>query len=216
MGATTHFVDPKTGTLAPLPQRWRTSIRVENLYALETQLEHLQPPTWPAGVLGAINRDRAARGRVLFGQNCAACHAVRQLGSNSSQEWSVKVLPLRIIGTDPRQAENFANTTYDGSKLGLSRKVTAAPALQVVTQAIRTQAYVDAHIPRKEWPVYDGFGRPNIATAPCGYKARPLVGVWATAPFLPNGSVTGSPSAIATPGIGSRTISGAPAGSAVA
>ncbi len=189
VGAITHFVDPHSGRLAPLPGRWRTSIPVNNLYALETLLGRLQPPKWPAGVLGAVDPGRAARGRILFQQNCAACHAVRQLGSNSSSQWSVKVLPLRIIGTDPRDAENFANTTYDGSKLGLSKKATAAQGLQMVTHAIRTQAYRDMQLPQKLWPVYDGFGRPNIVTAPCGYKARPLVGVWATAPFLHNGSV---------------------------
>ncbi len=189
VGAVTHFVDPQSGRLAPLPARWRTSIPVNNLYALETELARLQPPTWPSGVLGMIDRARAARGRVLFGQNCAACHAVRQLGSGSSPQWSVKVLPLRIIGTDPQDAENFAKTTYDGSKFGLSKTATAAQGLQMVTQAIRTQAYRDMHLPQKAWPVYDGFGRPNVVTAPCGYKARPLVGVWATPPFLHNGSV---------------------------
>jgi len=32
-------------------------------------------------------------------------------------------------------------------------------------------------------------GRPNCIEAPGGYKARPLNGVWATAPFLHNSSV---------------------------
>ena len=32
-------------------------------------------------------------------------------------------------------------------------------------------------------------GRPNCIRASLGYKARPLNGVWATAPFLHNGSV---------------------------
>jgi hypothetical protein len=54
---------------------------------------------------------------------------------------------------------------------------------------MREQAYKDAGIPQAEWPKYDGFGRKNTLTTPCGYKARPLVGVWATPPFLHNGSV---------------------------
>ncbi len=32
-------------------------------------------------------------------------------------------------------------------------------------------------------------GRPNCLQAPSGYKARPLNGIWATAPYLHNGSV---------------------------
>lgn len=189
VGAITHFVDPASGRLTPLPERWRTSISIDNLYALETELTTLQPPKWPSGVMGALDQKRAARGRLLFQQNCAACHAVRELAGASNDEWSVKVLPLTVIGTDPREAENVAKTTYDGTKLGLSKTATAAQGLQLVTQAIRTQAYLDEHLPRSSWAAYDGFGRPNVLTTPCGYKARPLVGVWATAPFLHNGSV---------------------------
>ena len=49
--------------------------------------------------------------------------------------------------------------------------------------AIRRQLYADNDIPASEQ-------QPDIALqAPCGYKARPLIGVWATPPFLHNGSV---------------------------
>jgi mono/diheme cytochrome c family protein len=189
VGAVTNFVDPATGSLNPEPDRWRTSIPIGNLYTIETLLETLKPPVWPAQTLGAIDRAKAAAGRVLFAQNCAACHGVRSLAGTPGDEWSVKVLPLKAIGTDPRQAENFAKDTYDGSKLGLSAHTTAGPGLRVVTEAIKTQAYKDASIPVADWPKYDGFGRKNVLTEPCGYKARPLVGVWSTPPFLHNGSV---------------------------
>ena len=126
---------------------------------------------------------------VLYGQNCAGCHGVRVIAGAKSEEWSVKVLPLTVIGTDPMQAMNFRNTTYDATKLGLSSHTAAATGLRVVTDAVSRQAYRDAQIPAAQWGTFDGFGRSNLVTAPCGYKARPLVGVWATPPFLHNGSV---------------------------
>ena len=189
VGALTHFLDPATGKLASPPGRWRTSVDIRNLHAIETLLTQLAPPRWPESVLGPIDRARAARGRVLFGQNCAGCHGIRAIGDSGSHEWSVPVLSLEKIGTDPRQADNFRLTTYDGTKLGISKKADIADGILAVIPPIRTQAYVDERIPRAQWPVYDGFGRPSVVTSPCGYKARPLVGAWATPPFLHNGSV---------------------------
>jgi hypothetical protein len=56
--------------------------------------------------------------------------------------------------------------------------------VNVAINAVRRQLYVDYNIPASEQ-------EPDMGTlpAPCGYKARPLVGVWATPPFLHNGSV---------------------------
>ncbi len=189
VGAITHFIDPSTGALSAEPERWRTSIPVRNLNALESLLESLQPPHWPDAVLGQIDGVRAKRGALLFSQNCAGCHGIRAIAGSKSDEWSVKVLPLTVIATDPNQATNFRSTTYDGTKLGLSLHTDAATGLSLVTNAVRTQAYRDAQIPPAQWGTFDGYGRPNVVTSPCGYKARPLVGVWATPPFLHNGSV---------------------------
>lgn len=189
VGAITHFIDRGHGNLSSEPEGWRTSIPVRNLNTLETLLESLEPPRWPEQVLGQIDRVKAKRGAQLFSENCAGCHGVRVIARSKPEEWSVKVLPLTVIGTDPMQAMNFRNTTYDGTKLGLSAQADAATGLRVVTDAVRTQAYRDAQIPAAQWETFDGFGRSNVIMSPCGYKARPLVGVWATPPFLHNGSV---------------------------
>jgi mono/diheme cytochrome c family protein len=188
VGAATNIVD-SAGNLNPEPLRWQTSIPPANLYGIETAIDSLKPPVWPASVFGATDRTKVEAGRALFAENCASCHGVRALAGSKVDEWSVKVIPLKVIGTDAHQADNFAKDTYDATKLGLSKTTTAAVGLGVVTSAVREQAYKDAKIPPSYWPQYDGFGRKNVVTAPCGYKARPLVGVWATPPFLHNGSV---------------------------
>ena len=48
--------------------------------------------------------------------------------------------------------------------------------------------YEKNNIPAREREEMNGY-RPNCLQAFGGYKARPLNGIWATAPFLHNGSV---------------------------
>lgn len=177
--AQTNIIDPHTGQLNSEPLRWQTSVQLDNILWMEKMLEGLKAPSWPADVLGPIDQAKAERGRELFVSNCAHCHEIRQLPSGL---WDVTVVPLREIGTDPTQATNWAGRTYDATKLGLSKQ-TPARDIDGVINAIRKQLYVDYKTPVAEQ-------EPDIhLEAPCGYKARPLIGIWATPPFLHNGSV---------------------------
>jgi hypothetical protein len=177
--AQTHIVDPRTGELNPEPLRWKTSVQLENLLWMEKTLQTLKAPTWPADVLGPIDQAKAAGGRELFVSNCAHCHQIREMPSGV---WDVIVVPLHEVGTDPGQATNWAGRTYDATKLGMSKETTAVN-LSVAINAIRKQLYADYNTPVAEQ-------EPDVEfTAPCGYKARPLIGIWATPPFLHNGSV---------------------------
>ena len=175
----THFVDAE-GRLNPLPLRWQTSIQIRNLQWMEGTLEKLKAPAWPESVLGPINRAKAAKGRALFTANCSGCHGIKTLPDGA---WDVTVVPLTHVGTDPNQATNWAGYTYDLSILGLDKATPAYKGVEAAVNAIRRQLYADNDIPASEQ-------QPDIALqAPCGYKARPLIGVWATPPFLHNGSV---------------------------
>lgn len=191
VGLQTHFIDPAGGALNAEPLRWQTTARVHNLYWMESVLTSLKAPPWPEATLGAIDRAQAARGRALFVQNCAACHGIKRIeASKDPVVWHVPVIPLKRIATDANQATDYAKHRFDGTKLGLGAAVSTADALGFVVNHVKKQAYVDAGIPKPEWPKYDGFGRPgDYFPAPCAYKARPLMGVWATGPFLHNGSV---------------------------
>ena len=175
----TNIVDPATGALNPEPERWRTSVQLKNLIWMESTLRNLKAPTWPAEIFGPIDQTKAAEGRQLFTRLCAGCHGIKERPDGM---WDVPVVPLNRIGTDPNQAVNWAGRTYDGSKIGLGSAV-AAPTLSIAINAIRRQLYADYQIPTSEQEDDVSF------EAPCGYKARPLIGVWATPPFLHNGSV---------------------------
>lgn len=177
--AQTNIVDRRTGALNPEPLRWKTSVQLDNLLWIEKTLRDLKAPPWPADVLGKIDSAKASRGRELFAANCAHCHQIRELPNG---EWDVIVVPLHEIGTDPGQATHWAARTYDATRLGLSKETTATD-LNIAINAIRKQLYADYATPASEQ-------EPDVTfTAPCGYKARPLIGVWSTPPFLHNGSV---------------------------
>jgi mono/diheme cytochrome c family protein len=188
VGVKTNFIGAN-GVANPEPLRWKSSVRIASLYWMEMALAKLRPPVWPRA-FGTIDRAQAARGRVLFAANCSACHGVQVIAGSTPAEWHVPVVPLRKIGTDPNQATDYARNTFDATKLGLGKEVHAAQGLSIVVTRVKEQAYRDAGIPKSQWAQYDGFGRSgNSFPAPCGYKARPLIGVWATGPFLHNGSV---------------------------
>lgn len=63
-----------------------------------------------------------------------------------------------------------------------------ALALGAFVQETNDQWFKQNYITPKHQEMLEG-GRPNCLQAGAGYKARPLNGVWATAPFLHNGSV---------------------------
>jgi hypothetical protein len=177
--AQTHIVDRRTGELNPEPMRWQTSVQLDNIIWMENTLKNLKTPPWPADVLGPIDQAKAQRGRELFAANCAHCHQIRELPSGL---WDVIVVPLHEIGTDPGQAAHWAGRTYDAAKLGMGTQARAYQ-LDIAINAIRKQLYADY-----KTPVDDQEPDVHFA-APCGYKARPLIGVWATPPFLHNGAV---------------------------
>ena len=105
---------------------------------------------------------------------------------------------LDRIGTDPAQALNLYRRVVhaDGSRL-----LPAAEALEVVTGEVRDQKYKQLGLNNEQELEYDGFRRAvqegpvdeeddnRAVVARLEYKARPLNGVWATAPYLHNGSV---------------------------
>lgn len=189
--ARTSFLDA-AGRPVPPPERWDTSVLVREIDLIERTLQRLRPPPWPEEVLGAVDRAEAARGRAAFAHRCASCHGIQEIRDTAyPAEWHVPVIPLSRIGTDPNAARGFATRRYDATALGLGAAVTAGEALHAATEAVQARAYdrlePPATIPERR--ALDGFGRENLVRAPCGYKARPLIGIWATAPFLHNGSV---------------------------
>ena len=184
---------------------YSNTVNVKNLWLMEEQLagptafHGLAPPKWPADIFGPLDPVKVQQGATLYQQHCQRCH-LPPLDSPALQDnqfWEqglagrrflkLKTLPLQVIGTDPNEAEDWSKRQADTGVLGKGT-VPATVGLQLVTTEIRDRAYDAMNLSpeqRMEWNGYRGDG----VTAPLVYRARPLAGIWATPPFLHNGSV---------------------------
>ncbi|MFA7942661.1 di-heme-cytochrome C peroxidase [Pseudomonas brenneri] len=209
VGATLDFFD-SAGQPLKGEARYPSSVRVRDLNLIEETLQRLKPPTWPEALFGAVDKPLAARGRALFAENCAGCHVPSVTLVNGRPVQQLKMLPVDYIGTDPGTASNIANQRYDLSALQWDpaelaqlnvelhptptepldlRSLSVAKGLAYVTAFVEEHAYRAAGITPAERPRLDGYGLPIGVRELWAYKARPLAGVWATPPFLHNGSV---------------------------
>ncbi|MHC8363194.1 di-heme-cytochrome C peroxidase [Pseudomonas sp. LS2P72] len=209
VGATLNFFDAN-GQPFKGDARYPSSVRLRDLHLIEQTLQRLKPPAWPEELLGAIDKTQAAKGRELFTENCAGCHVPRSLQSDGRWVQHLKMLPVEFIGTDPGAANNIADHRFDLTALQWDpaelaqldvqlqptpvepldlSKLSSAKGLAYITAFVGNQAYREANIPAAERPDMDGFGLPIGVRELRAYKARPLAGIWATAPFLHNGSV---------------------------
>lgn len=68
-------------------------------------------------------------------------------------------------------------------------RISVGAGLSYLGIMIREKAYADLHYTPEQQADRDGFGILDLPQVLPSYKPRPLAGVWATAPFLHNGSV---------------------------
>jgi hypothetical protein len=191
--------------------RYDSSIEVPNLKILEDLLsgpapyQGLTSPKWPT-VFPVLDTAKVARGAELYKQHCQGCHLPpveelrRDLASATPTFWvengqkrrflRVTDIPIERIGTDPHEAMDFINRKADTGDLKLGT-VTAAVGLDTVTKGIVNNFFEKMKFTpeqRIEWNGYRDPGVDPVRAEPI-YKARPLNGIWAVAPFLHNGSV---------------------------
>jgi cytochrome c5 len=189
----------RRGRALPPDRLYDSSVLVREMHCIETTLWQLRPPRWNEALLPAIDRARAARGRDLFDRHCRHCHGphvyakAKQPTPLKPVEWEMTIVPTTEIGTDPHTAGNFLDYRYDASALDPSdprlESIDAGAALALVTAKVIERQYAALGVTPEERVRYDGFGRPIATQSLRAYKARPLHGIWATAPYLHNGSV---------------------------
>jgi hypothetical protein len=185
----------------------QNTIRVDNLHEIETLLGGDAPgkgvwsPKWPEDILGKIDRGTAAKGETLYNELCLHCHKAPMNSDEGrkSEHWTdykdtggkqffkVTMIPLDEIGTDPRQAQNFYDRKADSGPLGQGI-LTAGDGLTFITQKVIQHAYAQLNLTPEQQEQWNGY-RKNTVRAPLAYKARPHNGIWATPPYLHNGSV---------------------------
>ncbi|MDC0664117.1 di-heme-cytochrome C peroxidase [Marinobacter sp. SS21] len=176
---------------------YTSSVDIPNLGTLQRHYNQLRAPGWPEDLLGALDPDKLTAGRTLYRDNCLACHALSD-HQQPNQPAKVTLVPRTEVGTDPAMATNFLQArAQTGLLAGRKKLVLAGPAFG--SEASTIELVVHAALGATLQHPLDALGasledfvRVYGATpsqAPDQYKARPLAGIWATAPFLHNGSV---------------------------
>ncbi len=190
----------------PTQQLFQSSIDVKNLYQFEKQLggekpfEGLKAPVWDEKIFGEIDQAKAERGKKLYAEKCQTCHLPPQDSDEicDAKYWTapnhwgvqmlkVKMVNLELIGTDAQAATDWAKRFVDTSHLGLGL-VKGEFGLPLTVQGAVELKYDELGFDAATREEYNGK-RDNKVRSPLCYKARSLDGVWATPPFLHNGSV---------------------------
>ena len=189
-------------TLTGAPaDRFKSSADVHNLFLLEKQLDSLKPPRWPEHILGAIDQERAARGKALFESEavgCSDCHlAAPPYPLTSDNEYGrrfipVTMVPFTTLGTDSQAILDFSIRTANTGPLAevAGGDVALAGYLgKVVFQEVMKRQFAELGLSELEQLEHMGFRDDREQASILSYKAGPLAGIWATAPYLHNGSV---------------------------
>lgn len=211
-------VSAELNLTAPSKGLFKSSVPVKTLHAMERMIagdppvkefSGLTSPKWPEEILGRINWDLAKQGASLYKVHCQECHRPA-FGSKAIADedkdkffterkwWTtndinqpmlvMEMIPIEHIGTDSAQAADMLSRTVAlPTNLGITND-SFGFALGDVVQKVVDYWYDVEKTPPEERQKINGY-RPNQIQAPLAYKVRPLNGVWATPPYLHNGSV---------------------------
>jgi hypothetical protein len=167
-----------------------TTIPLGNQRTLQRLVHKLRSPAWPEDILGAIDRAKAERGRVVFEKKCGSCHA-DQKREAPLEYLRVTMTPVQDLKTDGNMVANADHRELrnpDGTQ-----ELVAVAVGPTVKDIAFSWSHVGEIFPFVGETVSAflrwgrDFGRDE--TKRDRYKARPLDGIWATAPYLHNGSV---------------------------
>lgn len=172
-GATTSGMERGVATVIGLlaffdPETHDSSISISGLVAADELAKRIRPPAWPEEVFGTIDQAKAERGRGIYAERCAGCHD------------APRSVPVAELGTDPYHMESYEKPLADG------RPFWEAFAKDMA--AYKHKAYAAEGIGPEQAAEIEAMA-PDVWRSNPAYVSRPLAGVWATAPYLHNGSV---------------------------
>jgi hypothetical protein len=186
----------------PAEGLFQSNAALLDLQRVENQLARLAPPSWPEDVFGKIDRDKAKAGKALFTQYCASCHNAWPYRWTEPNKYGkrfvlVGLTPQTYIGTDRAQFDALKPLAITGelSKF-LPGEFRGKPMLpKFLLNILIGEAVLDTALQKlkpTEAQLADMYGYREMPAPPSPdgvYKAAPREGVWATGPFMHNGSV---------------------------
>jgi len=149
-------------------ETFESTIRFGNLASLEQLAMRLQPPVWPKE-FGETDPKKAAEGAKHFKKFCAKCH-------EGPKADGFIIDSLTTLKTDPRRVQNVRRTVG-----GVRFFDAQSPILKATIRQAGLQVEGDKNVWRPSKDL-----EPKL---PEGYANRPLPAVWASPPYLHNGSV---------------------------
>ena len=196
----------------PQQQIFTSSVLIEQLRDMESWLRDLEPPAWREDILGPIDRKLATRGRQLFEQDCRGCHNMppfdltpKEMSIAGKQFIEITAVPFREVGTDPVYSLMLLTRVLETGPLAsiLFEGKPVVPYLAFFldsVEAVVNRSLADAQLSPEQvleysdyrfYPLEPGQAHPQPwrPEAMDTLKAGPLLGIWATGPFLHNGSV---------------------------
>ena len=197
---------------AALP-KYDSSIKVDNLEKLEGMVRTLRAPMWPL----AIDKNLARTGEHVYSILCVNCHAILPDPGDPKRHIKAKMIDVTQLGTDLTFAVSYSEHFADsqnadpGVLLGSLKVVTRLGKFKDPDSGgdIFSDAVLGTYLGRdlraalSLQPPSSGSVTPDVvaltirnaraaervSVSKPAYKARPLDGIWATAPYLHNGSV---------------------------
>ena len=175
---------------------------MRGLVKIENLLRRLAPPKWPEDLLGKLDQGRVTDGEKLFAKHCVECHTTYPYRWSEARKGGMRsienaLVPQRVVGTDATQ---LAGVTFDPTPLIATKDLAVyfdgkaavsqgefngKMAKQMLERALKQSGPFTP----SEMADMTGYA-PSATTEPVqSYKAAPRDGVWATGPFLHNGSV---------------------------
>jgi hypothetical protein len=186
----------------PAEGLFESNAAIRNLGEVEELLQRLAPPKWPEEVFGKIDRDKARKGKDLFISLCSGCHNAWPYAWTEPNKYGkrfvlVGLIPQSLVGTDPNQFETLRPYVITGhlsdnlpAPLKGKALVPTGELYGGLSQAVLESAIAKLKPSEAELVKLEGYRELPPPPPPVRvYKAAPRDGVWATPPFLHNGSV---------------------------
>ena len=177
-------------------KKYPSTADLPTLRKIEGWISQLRSPGWPV-LFPPIDDKQVEAGRALYQEHCSKCHPVIDPRS-PPRRTPIRMTAVDEVQTDRGMIDNFRLRKADSGALAGRRLLTLRSPFAMKPVAKRANLHtltgaiaIGALKEQEPWFLLKNapglllFGNPKLTN----YKARPLNGIWATAPYLHNGSV---------------------------
>ncbi len=174
-----------------------SSIDIHNLGYIQRKYYKLSAPKWPQDLAGSLDKKLMEKGELIYQQHCLKCHSLVN-SDDPTRKLSAVLIPASEVGTDPRMVNNFTEGSVKTGPLeGRNFFIYAGKKFKAEASRLDVVMHVAVgSLANHPWDslraVVNEFAVNNKSHSDPAvhyYKARPINGIWASAPYLHNGSV---------------------------